>query len=132
MNNVTIRGRLCADPEIRYSNGGNPLAISNVNIAVNRKKKDDGADFIPVTAFGKVAELFEKYLHKGSDVIVIGHINTGNYTNKEGKKVYTWNVVADSIEFCGSKANNTSNSNDAPNESFMNLPDNIDEIVPFN
>lgn len=129
MNNVCIRGRLCADPEIRYSNGEKPMAISNVSIAVNRKKKDDGADFIPVTAFGKIAELFEKYLHKGNDVIVIGHINTGNYTNKEGKKVYTWNVVADSIEFCGSKADNAS-SKDAPNDSFMNIDADMTD-VPF-
>ena len=131
MNNVTIRGRLCADAEIRYSNGEKPLAISSANIAVNRKKKDEGADFIPVTAFGKVAELFEKYLHKGSDIIVIGHINTGNYTNKEGKKVYTWNVVADSIEFCDKKAD-ASNSTPQEDTGFMNLPGNIDDEIPFN
>lgn len=131
MNLVVLKGRLTREAEIRYTNGGNPMCVASFSIAINRVKKDDGADFISCTAFGKTAETIEKYVKKGNEVAIIGHWQTGSYTNKDGNKVYTNTCIVDKMEFCGSK---TEGSNSAPQEdtSFMNLPDNIEDEVPFN
>lgn len=107
MNNVVLMGRLTRDPEVRYSTGDNPLAIAKYTLAVDRRIKRDGeptADFINCTVFGKGAEFAEKYLRKGTKVAVTGRIQTGSYTNQDGQKVYTTDVVVDSQEFAESKS----------------------------
>jgi single-strand DNA-binding protein len=103
MNLVILKGRLVRDPEVRYSNGEQPLAIANFTVACNRIKKNDGnntADFINCVAFGKQGEFAEKYLHKGIEVVVKGSWQTGSFTNKDGNKVYTNNCCVENIEFC--------------------------------
>lgn len=95
------------DPDVRYSQGQKTTAIARFSLAVNRKYKVSGqpdADFINCCAFGKTAELIEKYIHKGNQLAVVGHIQTSNYTNKEGQKVYQTDVIVDSIDFIGSKS----------------------------
>lgn len=107
MNNVVLMGRLTRDPEVRYSTGDNPLAIAKYTLAVDRIFKRDGeptADFINCTIFGKGAEFAEKYLRKGIKIAVTGRIQTGSYTNQDGQKVYTTDVVVDSQEFAESKS----------------------------
>lgn len=132
MNKVMIKGRLCADPEIRYaqaSNGDN-VCIARYRVAVNRKTKRDEADFISCVAFGKNGEFAEKYLKKGQEILIVGHIQTGDYTNKDGQKVYTWDIVVDEHEFCGTKA-------DAPQAQpqsatqYAAIPDGIENDLPF-
>lgn len=107
MNNVVLMGRLTRDPEVRYSTGDNPLAIAKYTLAVDRRFKRDGeptADFINCNVFGKGAEFAEKYLRKGIKIAVTGRIQTGSYTNQDGQKVYTTDVVVDSQEFAESKS----------------------------
>lgn len=107
MNTVNLIGRLTKDPDIRYTQGQKTMAIARFSLAVNRKYKVSGqpdADFINCTAFGKTAELIEKYIYKGNQLAVVGHIQTSNYTNKEGQKVYQTDVIVDSIDFIGSKS----------------------------
>lgn len=135
-------GRLTRDPEIRYSQGQQPMAIARYSLAVPRKFKRDGesdCDFINCVAFGKSGEFAEKYLHKGIKIAVTGRIQTGSYTNKDGVKVYTTDVVVEEHEFCESK--NASQNNNiggvssygpAGDDGFMNIPDGIDEESPFN
>lgn len=135
-------GRLTRDPEIRYSQGQQPRAIARYSLAVPRKFKRDGesdCDFINCVAFGKSGEFAEKYLHKGIKIAVTGRIQTGSYTNKDGVKVYTTDVVVEEHEFCESK--NASQNNNiggvssygpAGDDGFMNIPDGIDEESPFN
>ena len=136
MNKWTGIGRLSKDPDIRYSTGEKSTAVARFTLATDRKFKKDGeptADFINCIAFGKTAEVIEKWVHKGTKVAVIGHIQTGSYTNKDGQKVYTTDVMIEEVEFCESKGNNNSNQS-APQESndnFMNIPDSIDEKLPF-
>lgn len=120
MNRVTISGRWVKDPEVRYTQDQN--AIAKGTIAVNRKGKDKGADFISVVAFGKTAEFIQKYFTKGMKADIGGHIQTGSYDGKNGK-VYTTEVVIDEIEFGESKAK------EEPKEEFENVSD--DEL-PFN
>lgn len=142
MNKVELCGRLTNDPEVRYSQGEKPTAISRYTLAVDRRFKQEGqptADFIPCVAFGKNGEFAEKYLHKGTKVIVIGRIQTGSYTNKDGQKVYTTDVMVEEQEFAESKnasaSNNdsaTSNKTKTDSDEFMNIPDGIDEALPFN
>lgn len=140
MNKVILMGRLTRDAEIRSSQGGNPTTIARYTLAVDRRFKRDGdqtADFINCIAFGKNAEFAEKYFHKGIKVVVTGRIQTGSYTNKDGQKVYTTDVVVEDQEFAESKA--TSQQNQKPNNSapvtdgdgFMNIPDGIDDEMPF-
>ena len=139
MNKVILMGRLARDPEVRYG-GANNTAVAKYSLAVDRKFKQDGqptADFINCIAFGKLGEFAEKYLHKGTKIAVTGRIQTGSYTNKDGVKVYTTDVVVEEQEFAESKnANgNTGNqkSNSVPSsDGFMNIPDGIDEELPFN
>lgn len=146
MNNVVLMGRLTRDPDVRYSQGENPLAITRYTLAVDRRFKRDGeatADFISCVSFGKTAEFAEKYFRQGTKIAVTGRIQTGSYTNKEGQKVYTTEVVVENQEFAESKnasgsgdTGYTQNDRPAPSmaagDGFMNIPDGIDEELPFN
>lgn len=149
MNKVILMGRLTRDPEVRYSQGESSLAIARFTLAVDRRFKRQGeqdADFINCVSFGKTAEFAEKYLHQGTKIAVTGRIQTGSYTNKEGQKVYTTEVVVEETEFAESKAAASHNgmpeggyqatSRPAPSQAvgdgFMNIPDGIDEELPFN
>lgn len=145
MNNVILMGRLTRDPEVRYSQGENPLAIARYTLAVDRRRTksndDPGADFISCIAFGHNGEFAERYLKKGTKICVEGHIQTGSYTNNEGQKVYTTDVVIDNQEFAESKGGMSEadkNARDAAamqgynGDGFMNIPDGIDEELPFN
>ena len=150
MNKVILMGRLTRDPEIRYSQGENALAIARYTLAVDRRFNRNGdentADFISCVAFGKAGEFAEKYLHKGTKIAVTGRIQTGSYTNKDGVKVYTTDVVVEDHEFAESK--NSGSASDGgyaggfggssrpepagAGDGFMNIPDGIDEELPFN
>lgn len=131
-------GRLTRDPEIKYTQGENSMAIARYTLAVDRRFKRDGeptADFINCVAFGRGAEFTEKYFRQGLKVVVTGRIQTGSYTNKDGQKVYTTDVVVEEQEFAESKATSQQKpSGPAPDNSdgFMNIPDGIDEELPFN
>lgn len=139
MNKVILTGRLTRDVEVRYSQGEKTTAIARGTLAVDRKYKKEGeqsADFIGITAFGKTAEFLEKFGHKGTKFVLEGRIQTGSYTNKDGQRVYTTDVVAESVEFAESKnSNNNIGSSPKPTPSnddgFMNIPDGIDEELPF-
>ena len=140
MNKVILMGRITRDPEVKYSQGDNATAVTRYTLAVDRRfsRNDDNAtDFIGCVAFGKGAEFAEKYLHKGTKVVVTGRIQTGSYTNKDGVKVYTTDVVVEDQEFAeskgasGDKGNNESKTQNA-DPGFMSLPDGIDEELPFN
>ena len=143
MNKVQLVGRLTRDPEIRYSQGENATATARFSVAVNRRfKNSEGnydADFINCVAFGKSAEFVEKYFKKGMAIGLTGRIQTGSYTNKDGQKVYTTDVVVEETEFVESKgASNTDNSNTSRptpsalnNSDFVNIPDGVDEELPF-
>jgi len=180
MNKVILMGRLTRDPEVRYSQGDNAMAIARYTLAVDRRfnrggSDENSADFIGCVAFGKAAEFAERYLHKGTKLLVTGRIQTGSYTNKDGVKVYTTDVVVEDQEFAESK--NSAGNNDggynggnygnnnyggnsyggnnyggnsygggngynggasrrpepaAATDGFMNIPDGIDEELPFN
>ena len=147
MNKVILMGRLTRDPEVRYSQGENPLAIARYTLAVDRRFRRDGeatADFIPCVAFGRQAEHADRYYRQGLRVTVCGRIQTGSYTNKDGVKVYTTEVVVEEQEFAESKAASDANAGGfhqaapapAPSapagDGFMNIPDGIDEELPFN
>ncbi len=135
-------GRLTRDPEVRYG-GANNTAVAKMALAVDRRFKQDGqptADFINCLAFGKRAEFLEKYCRKGTKLIVEGSWQTGSYTNKDGNKVYTNECLIENCEFAESKAasdggssgNTGQTPNLAANDGFMNIPDGIDEELPFN
>lgn len=144
MNKVELVGRLTRDPEVRYSQGENASAIARFSIAINRRFKNaEGnyeADFINCVAFGKGGEFVEKYFKKGMAIGITGRIQTGSYTNKDGVKVYTTDVVVEEAEFVeskGSGANSTATNNTTPatenQAGFMNIPDGVeDEGLPFN
>lgn len=132
-------GRLTKDPDVRYSQGEKPMAIARYTLAVDRKFKRDGepnADFINCIAFGKNGEFAEKYLHKGIKILVEGRWQSGSYTNKDGQKVYTNDCVVESCEFAESKnANQSERPQPTPQnngDGWMNIPDGIDEELPFN
>ena len=139
MNKVILVGRLSKDPEVRYTQGDNPMCVARYSIAVDRRFKRDGeptADFINCVAFGKTGEFAEKYFTKGMRVAVSGRLATGSYTNKDGVKVYTTEVTVEEHEFAQSKSENestgpSSNSKQSGDD-FMNIPDGIDESLPFN
>lgn len=153
MNKVVLMGRLTKDPEVRYSG---ELAIAIFNVAVNRKFRREGqpeADFFDCTAFRKTAEFIEKYLRKGTKVVLDGELQNDNYTNKEGQKVYRTRIMVNEIEFAESKAASEGSSTPAPtkaekvskpaskpadepisvpdNDGFMSIPEGIDEELPF-
>ncbi|MGI6019886.1 MAG: single-stranded DNA-binding protein [Lachnospiraceae bacterium] len=154
MNNVVLMGRLTRDPEVRYSNNGpEPMAIARYTLAVDRRGRRDAeqtADFIGCVSFGRTAEFIEKYVHKGTKIAVTGRIQTGRYTDKDGRTVFTTDVVAENVEFAESKAasesgraayqdsyNNAQSAPsrapmDVPDDGFMNIPEGIDEELPFN
>ena len=137
MNKVIEIGRLTKDPEIRYSQGANTTCVARYTLAVDRKFKQEGqptADFINCIAFGKLGEFAEKYLHKGVKIAVTGRIQTGSYTNKDGQKVYTTDVVVEEQEFCESKSQSNSQPQPTPSndDSWMNIPDGIEDSLPFN
>ena len=131
MNKVILMGRLTRDAEVRYSQGDNSLAIARFSLAVDRRYKKDSeeqtADFISCVAFGKTAEFFERFGKKGTKFVIEGRIQTGSYTNKDGQKVYTTDVVVESAEFAESKSATSGNA-----DGFMNIPDGLDEELPFN
>ena len=151
MNKVILMGRLTRDPEVRYSAGDNSMAIARYTLAVDRRFKRDGeatADFIGCVAFGRSAEFAEKYFRQGLKVVVSGRIQTGSYTNRDGQKVYTPDVVVEDQEFAESKSASAGSDNggyrpamsqsrpepaSAVASGFMNIPDGVeDEGLPFN
>lgn len=127
MNKVMLIGRLTGDPAVRYSQDNAPIA--RYSLAVDRMKKGE-ADFINCTAFGKSAEFAEKYLSKGMKIGVTGRIQTGNYKDKDGKTVYTTDVIVETQEFCESKKAEE-RTEEAKNDDFMNIPDGMQEELPF-
>lgn len=161
MNKVILMGRPTRDPEVRYSAGDNSMAVARYTLAVDRRFRrdgnDQGADFIGCVAFGKSAEFAEKYIRQGMKIVITGRIQTGSYTNREGKKVYTTDVVVEDQEFAENKAVNEQHQAPRPVSSqtaaggwepghegayanrqpsvgadgFMNIPDGIDEELPF-
>lgn len=136
MNKAIIMGRLTRDPETRYSQGQDQnLCIARYTLAVDRrgpkKENEQNADFINVVAFGKAGEFTEKYLHKGTKIIVSGRIQTGSYTNKDGQKVYTTEIVAEDQEFAESKKDGEQTGNQGSSDGFVNIPDGIEEDLPF-
>lgn len=142
MNKVIIMGRLVRDPDVRYSqNGTDSIAIARYTLAVDRRRSsrdnEQSADFISCVAFGKAGEFAEKYLHQGTKIAIIGRIQTGSYTNKDGHKVYTTDVIVEEQEFAESKANNnqapSNNASSGSFDGFMSIPDGVDdEGLPFN
>ena len=153
MNKVMLMGRLTRDPEVRYSQGENSSAVARFTLAVDRRFRRQGeeatADFIGCVSFGRTAEFAEKYLRQGTKVVAVGRIQTGSYTNKDGNRVYTTDVVVEELEFAESKNVSAGSpaggfggdyqsqpaGRPAPSEAadgFMNIPDGIDEELPFN
>lgn len=145
MNKVIIMGRLTRDPEVRWTQQNSSqeqMCIARYTLAVDRRTKDGGADFPQVVAFGRAAEFAEKYFRKGTKLVVTGRIQTGSYTNRDGVKVYTTEIVAEDQEFAESKAaagngqeagqqgNGRQLAQDA-GDGFMNIPDGIEEELPF-
>ena len=149
MNKVILMGRLTRDPEMRYSSGENQTAIARYTLAVDRRFRrqgeDNQADFINCVVFGRGAEFAENYLHQGTKIAITGRIQTGSYTNKDGQRVYTTEVVVEEQEFAESKAAAAGNGGggyqqatpsrpepvQAAGDGFMNIPDAIDEELPF-
>lgn len=143
MNKVVLIGRLTRDPEVRYTQGENPIAIARYTLAVERRFHRDGeasADFISCVSFGRTAEFAEKYFRQGLKIAVTGRIQTGSYTNRDGQKVYTTEVVVEEQEFAESKNSSSADSRprtepqqspDVGPDGFMNIPDGIDEELPF-
>ena len=144
MNKVILMGRLTRDPEVRYGAGENSTAVARYTIAVDRRFKRDGeqnTDFIGCVAFGRNAEFAEKYLRQGTKIVLTGRIQTGSYTNRDDQKVYTTDIVVEEQEFAESKAaaagnggqGNYSRASSAPSDAngFMNIPDGIDDELPF-
>ena len=148
MNKVILMGNLTRDPEIRYSQGENSLAIARFSIAVNRRfarQGDTDTDFFNCTAFGRQAEFVEKYFRKGSRMLLSGRVQNDNYTNSNGEKVYSVQIIAEEIEFAERKSTADANAarsdnfgggapepNAAANDDFMNIPDGIEDGLPFN
>lgn len=155
MNKVVLMGRLTRNPEVRYSQGERATAVARYTLAVNRRFKREGdqdADFINCVAFGRQGEFAEKYLKQGMKIVISGRIQTGSYTNRDGVKVYTTDVVVEEQDFCESKnasqgyadnssyqgnyQNNSTQQRPTPNmaagDGFMTIPDGLDEELPFN
>lgn len=140
MNKVNMIGRLTADPEVRYGGADNSIAIARYTLAVDRRYKKEGeqsADFIRCVAFGKNGEFAEKYLHKGMKIAVSGRIQTGSYTNKDGQKVFTTEIVVEEHDFCESKGSASApaqvSEHTADPDGFISIPDDLsDDGLPFN
>lgn len=136
MNKVILMGRLTRDPEVRYTSGEEAKAIGRYTLAVDRRFKREGeatADFINCVAFGRQAEFAEKYFRQGIKILVTGRIQTGSYTNKEGRKVYTTDIVVEEQEFAENKKTEETKptAGNVDTDGFMNIPDGIDEDLPF-
>ena len=142
MNKVVLMGRLTRDPDIRYTSGDNSLAVARFTLAVDRRRSknnngENTADFISCVAFGSQAEFVEKYMHKGIKIALSGRIQTGSYTNKDGNKVYTTDVVVEDLEFAESKNSSSSSdggfnpSNDQGGADFENISEGVDAELPF-
>lgn len=141
MNKIILMGRLTRDPEVRYSQGEKSTAIASFSVAVNRRIKREGepeADFFNCTAFGKQAEFVEKYLKQGTKVVLSGRLQNNNYTNKEGQKVYSVQIMVEEIEFAESKAAASNNNGPSFNpegvtdpNGFYNIPESLAEELPF-
>ena len=138
MNKVILMGRLTRAPEVRYSQGERSMAIAKYTLAIDRRKtqqnSDPGADFINCVAFDRAGEFAEKYFRQGLRVLISGHLQTGSYTNKDGQKVYTTDVIVESQEFADSRRDGSgAGSRGSKDDDFMNIPDNVeDEGLPFN
>ena len=142
MNKVILMGRLTRDPEVRYSQGENAMAVARYTLAVDRRQSRNNqngeatADFIQCVAFGRSGEFAERYFRKGMKVLVTGRIQTGSYTNKDGQKVYTTDVVTENIEFAESRGNSRQQSNEPQDcysgDGFINIPEGIEDEMPFN
>ena len=147
MNRVILMGRLTRDAEIRYSQGESSTAIARFSLSVDRRFRKEGdeqtADFINCVAFGRTAEFMERFGRKGTKFVAEGRIQTGSYTNKDGQRVYTTDVVVESVEFAESKSAASGSDggftpadrpspSQAAGDGFMNIPDGIDEELPFN
>ena len=140
MNKVILIGRLVRDPEVRYSQGAESTTVARYTLAVDRRQRtsnETSADFISCIAFGKAADFAEKYLKKGTKIAITGRIQTGSYTNKDGVRVYTTDVIIEEQEFAEGKkddANGSSPKGPYPTgqDGFINIPDGIDEELPFN
>ena len=132
MNKVILMGRLTRDPDVRYTQGNQSMAVAKFTLAVDRRIKNDNeqqADFINCTAFGKLGEFVEKYLTKGIKIVIEGRWQTGSYTNNDGNKVYTNDCIAESIEFAESKKPDSQQT--SQQDDFMNVPEGIEEELPF-
>ena len=142
MNKVILMGRPTRDPEVRYSQGAEPMAVARYTLAVDRRGRRDengqNADFISCVAFARNAEFAEKYFRKGTKIAITGRIQMGSYNDREGRKVYTTDVVIEDQEFAESKNSQNGGNQQVPPEQsdagagFMNIPDGIDEELPFN
>lgn len=148
MNKVIMIGRLTRDPEVRYSQGASQTAIARFSLAVDRRWKREGepdADFFNCTVFGRQADFVEKYLRQGTKVVVTGRIQNDNYTNKDGQKVYSVQIIVEEIEFAESKnaaaatgaapayqASSRPSPSQAAGDGFMSIPDGAEEELPFN
>jgi single-strand DNA-binding protein len=140
MNKVILMGRLTRDPEVRYSQGVNQTAVARFSIAVDRRFKREGepdADFFNCTCFGKQAEFVEKYLRKGIKILISGRVQNDNYTNNEGQMVYSVKMMVEEIEFAESKASSqpaeySPQPTTGAGDGFMNIPDGLEEELPFN
>ena len=139
MNKVILMGNLTRDPEIRYTQGEKTMAIARFSLAINRRFSREGennVDFFNCTAFGKQAEFVEKYFRQGSRMILLGRVQNDNYTNKNGEKVYSVQIMADEIEFAERKqagGNNTAEQTQKQDDDdFMEIPENIESELPFN
>ena len=141
MNKVILMGRLTRDPDVRYTNGSSPLCIARYTLAVDRrfrKENEATADFIPCVAFGKMGEFAEKYFHQGMRVTISGRIQTGSYTDRDGRKIYTTEVVIEEQEFAESKSASYSGnpernavSQEVDKDGFMNIPEGCEDNIPF-
>ena len=144
MNKVILLGNLTRDPEIRYSQGEKQMAVARFSLAVNRRFANDGetnADFLNCVAFGKTAEFIEKYFRQGSRMSLVGRIENNNYTNKNGEKVYSVQIMVEEVEFAERKSSQSNNQTQNQNQhaqtnggddDFMNIPDGIEDGLPFN
>lgn len=134
MNKVIIIGRLTTDPKVTVSSGEDQMSIARFTLAVDRRKKDSSADFPSCIAFGKTADFIGNYFRKGMKIVIEGHIQTGSYTNKDGQKVYTTDVVADNVEFAESKGSSEpvmSEEGQKVMDEFMQVPDGLESELPF-
>ena len=140
MNKAVLMGRLTRDPEVRYLTGDKPMTVARYTLAVDRRTKEGNTDFIQCKAFDKKAEFAEKYLFKGVKIVVVGRIQTGSYVNRDGATVNTFEVIVDECEFAESRKADGNGSPQSGSrqeaagaaEGFMNIPDGIDDELPFN